>query len=87
MAAQASLDLERVRAGCANTLAITLRCLVALDHVDAVRVAPISDGRFEQGRLSGSRRTHQIDRENLLLLKVISIVPGGREVRREQPLA
>ena len=48
-----------------NTLAVIRGRLITLDHVKRQLAGEIADRAFEQGCLSGARRTDEVERENL----------------------
>src|SRR5579864_5013821 len=84
MAAKARLDLAGSRARRADARAVAVGGLIAFDHQDALRFAPLRYRRLEECGLSGTRRAHQVDREDFPFGEMSAVVLSVRRVRCEQ---
>ena len=86
MTSAAGVDLNRAASGGADSLRVESDFLISLDHANRYFSAQLADRALEQRRLARTRRTHQIERDDLATFEPAAVVLGQMIIFRENIL-
>ena len=87
MAPGSGIHLNRPGASSPDTLSVKGRFLIALDNTDGIGVAQLSNRALQQGRFTGTRGAHQVQRSDATLAEPLPVVLGEVVVLGQDRLA